>query len=665
MTVENKLKRPEQAVFTTEGLFKDTITDLNSCWRECVRYFSEGDCCVSYLRTFEFTLSPNCPDRMLWNFEVYKELEAVQPLPDNMDARVTSKTYFAYMMVYEQIMRKVGLIDKSALSVIDEQIQTGLFKDTITDLNACWRECVRYFSEGDCCVSYLRTFELTLSPNCPDKMLWNFEEYIELEAILPLPDDMDVRVSAQTYMAYMMVYEQIMRKIGLVDKMARGGQNENLELIALGGENGQIDSRADEMFASMVSAGEVWLTSGFKGGGKSHTAIAVSEMLVKGIYPSVGTTYLLTNIIFYHKYKNKLKVEYPPGVFHVETMKDTFWKIYEILSDTEAEGMDRQDINIILVLDEAQNFIGGDNNSSNASVMMKELLGTIRKFRLLIWFLTPSPQSIGPAFRNWLVDPKYPGNLTAQWKKDLGWNTEYIKKNKLNLSPKELMVVKHYDSDAKVVRVPVTQWTKTKETIANGEYCYDHEASATFHVGDDFDWEDFNRVLGGTASIDLLPTIHDYFGRSSEKSEEKEDEKTKVERAVLEIACKLRLQGNSWDYIAKTLDVPRKTLTDRIKRAGMWSEGLENVSQRGKKANSDQIHQENDASSNFGGGQIGGAKLQPKYISKKESALEGVFSPEIAGNPVEFEDYSADVMNDALMHIKQIRARTRTSRTEV
>ena len=111
MTVENKIGKPDYQ--TQTGLFKDTITDLNASYREIVRYFSEGDYCVAYLRSFEFFLSPNCPDRMLWNFPQYKELEAIQPLPDDNNARVDARTYMAYLMVYEQIMREVGLVDKT------------------------------------------------------------------------------------------------------------------------------------------------------------------------------------------------------------------------------------------------------------------------------------------------------------------------------------------------------------------------------------------------------------------------------------------------------------------------------------------------------------------------------------------------------------------------
>jgi len=205
--------------------------------------------------------------------------------------------------------------------------------------------------------------------------------------------------------------------------------------------------------------------------------------------------------------------------------------------------------------------------------MMKEFLGTIRKFRLAVWFLCPSKQSIGPAFRNWINDPKYPGNLTAEWKKDLGWNAKYIKKANLSDSPKAFIFAKNYNWTKPVlVKVPITEWTKTKEAIRPGEYCYDHEASATFHVGDGFDWEDFNRYIGGTASIDLLPAIERYYGVMKVK-EESEEESDDPSENVLDIATRMKDEtGLPWKTIAYIVGMPRNTLTDRLKSTGRWND---------------------------------------------------------------------------------------------
>lgn len=115
--------------------------------------------------------------------------------------------------------------------------QTALYKDLTTDLNNAWRAMIQRFSVGDYCVSYLRTFELCLSPCCPDLMLWQFDEYKELAAIEALPEgDPNLRVTESVYRHYIMVYEQIMRKIGLIDKAPLELNNDaDLEMVDLGG----------------------------------------------------------------------------------------------------------------------------------------------------------------------------------------------------------------------------------------------------------------------------------------------------------------------------------------------------------------------------------------------------------------------------------------------
>ena len=54
----------------------------------------------------------------------------------------------------------------------------------------------------------------------------------------------------------------------------------------------------DGLFAGIFKPGAVILTTGFRGGGKTHTAIAVSEQLIKGYYPSIPKVEVFTNVIF-------------------------------------------------------------------------------------------------------------------------------------------------------------------------------------------------------------------------------------------------------------------------------------------------------------------------------------------------------------------------------
>lgn len=420
----------------------------------------------------------------------------------------------------------------------------------------------------------------------------------------------------------------------------------------------------EDMFAEMVVPGAVWLTTGFKGGGKSHTAMAVCERLVEGAYPKVGKVFLLTNIIFLKKYAgDRYETETPENVIHVETMEDTFQEIARLLREYG------RDIKIMLVLDEAQNFIGGDSNFTNASIMMKEFLGTIRKYRLIVWFLCPSAQAIGPAFRNWLNDPKYPGNVTCKWKKDLAWNEEFIRKNHLEgVSPKQLMVVKNYDSKARVIQIPVTPWTRTKEEISPGEYCYDHESSATFYVGHvdpkegGFDWEDFNRRLGGVPSTRIVETIESYFGMQRQREEEAASEPPldDASMALLDAAVRMKDASDwSWQKIADIVGMPRTTLTSRLQTAGMWKPEWDRrqkptgrgrpdaasdasvqqsapfvqqkthrktpVEQDDSSAGCTKVYRQSaEVASSFDDGQIGGSKSPAIYISRPPSG-NGVF----------------------------------------
>ncbi len=307
-------------------------------------------------------------------------------------------------------------------------------------------------------------------------------------------------------------------------------------------------------------------SSGPVGAGKSFTAITLAELLVTGRYPSVGDVSVITNIIFFHKVKGRILEETPPNVHHVCTMKELFLLIPRII-----EGRGRS-VRILLILDEAQNFIAGDTNQSNASATMKEFLGTIRKFRLVVWFLTPSAMSVGPAFRNFINDPKYPGNLTARWKKDLALNRRYITSRGLSWDPRELMMVKSFDMDRPIfLRVHATEWTKTRDSLRDGEYCYDHEASATFYVGDGFDWADFNRVIGGVSSLRALDTIKEYFAKEGPSSREQEapaenlTKETKMALCVRAVnECGLDLKTS-----AKIVDVPYSTMRRWLSKEGI------------------------------------------------------------------------------------------------
>ena len=368
----------------------------------------------------------------------------------------------------------------------------------------------------------------------------------------------------------------------------------------------------DGLFAGIFKPGAVILTTGFRGGGKTHTAIAVSEQLIKGYYPSIPKVEVFTNVIFLHNEGGRIVEGTPEHVHTVTTMKDLFPMLVDSI---EKNG--RNVLNL-LILDEAQNFLGGDSNQTNASVMMKEMLGIIRKFRLAVWLLTPTPRSVGPAFRNWLTDPKYPGNITAKFLKDMEWNERYIAENHLDMDPRSLMQVMNYDSDPFLLEVPITPWTRTWKDLREGEYCYDHEASATFHVGDGFDWELFNRTIGGVSSIRVLDTIRQYY-RQHHGSTDVVRQPTPEEMRKLtqgEIAKRMFESGASQREVARTLGITRETVLRRVESIGYTPAKSSKYAPR--------KWQKNDASEVVG-------DQPPKTLASKVAgwSSEGAFSPHI------------------------------------
>ncbi len=491
--------------------------------------------------------------------------------------------------------------------------EVPIFKDTTTDLNVAFRELVSYLGVSDTRVGYLRDFEHVFSLTCPDRMLWTFPEYRELDALSPLPENVRSKVSPGVFRNYLMVYEQIMRRIGLIDKAP-------VEQITAGQFFDLGDTRmipqVDAFFKRIVRPGAVWLTSGERGGGKTHTAVAVIEKLVNGTYPSIPKVVVCTNIIFYHKVNGHILVEPPPGVHHITTMKELF----PIVVDTiETYG---RDVLIMLVLDEAQGFIGGDSNFTNSSIPMKEMLGTIRKYNLMVWFLTPTARSVGPAFRN-MMNAKNPGNLTCRWRKDMQRNEAWIVQNHLDCQPRELMAVIPYDCEPAAIRVPVTDWTTTVDRLREGDYCYDHIASATFDEGDGFNFNDFNKALGGVASIKALDAIRAFYRRIEEEADDPLTAEQMLRVSKATAYRNLIRNGVTQTVAASSLGVPRTTLNDWVRELGLDAENEPDEAGNGGVS----VRQRDGIASSFDDGRTRGSRARTIYISKGRGEKGGSEDP--------------------------------------
>ena len=103
-------------------LYKDTTTDLNRIHRFLMQRYLLGDTRARYLRMFELALSLNCPDQSLWEMERYKRVSKRYPLPNDSHEYITVKRFYLYLMLYEYIMRDIGLIGKKKEEPVEMKV---------------------------------------------------------------------------------------------------------------------------------------------------------------------------------------------------------------------------------------------------------------------------------------------------------------------------------------------------------------------------------------------------------------------------------------------------------------------------------------------------------------------------------------------------------------
>ena len=102
--------------------------------------------------------------------------------------------------------------------------------------------------------------------------------------------------------------------------------------MAVLNEDSSFSLETGKLMAEIFRPGTNYISQGLRGGGKTHTSVAFSWALVNGLWKEVGRVILLTNIIFIKRIKKSpgnpktdyIDTEYPPGVYHVVTMEETF-----------------------------------------------------------------------------------------------------------------------------------------------------------------------------------------------------------------------------------------------------------------------------------------------------------------------------------------------------
>ena len=327
------------------------------------------------------------------------------------------------------------------------------------------------------------------------------------------------------------------------------------------------DIDADRMMSDLFRPGTNHVTDGFRGGGKTHHAVAYAQAMVEGAYPSMGRVVLLTNIIFIKRVsfegdeEEQFSMETPPNVFHITSMEQMFRIETRMMRKYGREG-----VMFLLILDEAQNFLLADEYQQETSIAFIKFYGTTRKYNTCIWLLTPSINNLPPRARNFL-DSDPAGYVNARWRKNKGLAIQYIREHGIDdADPREFTQLK-LGADASPVwfRITTTPWTTPKEDLDIGEYGYDHLANADFGVSIDkekpFDFDRFMERCSDVPSYKMATVMQSFFdemdgvvgGSASDPEEDARRER------VLQID-RMRRIGLKWKQIAYILKVLESTI---------------------------------------------------------------------------------------------------------
>ena len=334
------------------------------------------------------------------------------------------------------------------------------------------------------------------------------------------------------------------------------------------------DSFIEEYLKGIFKPGAVIVSYGMRGGGKTHCAVSYCQRLIENYYTTTPKhVVVITNVIFVKKCQRGFETESPPGVYTIHSMRE----IFPIVVDT-LERYSRKDTMIVLLLDEAQNFLLGDmNNVGDMAASMKKFCGIIRKFNLCLWLLSPAMRNLGPAFRNFLDAENDPGNVNTTFQKNNLEAKRFIESRKYDMDPRSIVFVKAgYSEPTQLLPVPTSSWTRDPETLDIGEYAYDNLSSADFSVGD-FPFHEFVQHISGKSSYDMISGIREFYrsldtAGTGEQSNSSEAEKIRMAYAK-ELAPKLRRFVKRKD-LAEIFGVSKTTISN-------WCPGQEEESSGG------------------------------------------------------------------------------------
>ena len=327
------------------------------------------------------------------------------------------------------------------------------------------------------------------------------------------------------------------------------------------------------MIHELIQPGETIVMAGRRGHGKTATAVSLCQHDMAGDFGHENVA-VITNVVFGRKVAGGQPVEdYPPGVYHEDTLAGTMRRIGAIV-----EEYGRRGANIIWLLDEAQNFMMADQNGTKENLALTKYLGNARKFGVCNIFLTPTINNLAPRVRCFPQGEGKSGYCSCQMMKDRAEARKLVG----NRADPRSVTFFRTDPDARwtPVFISPTSWIRDiyGPTVSPGDFGYDTVSTATFNIGENghgvpFSFEKFIRATSGGLSHQLPEKIEGFFAEWDREGEKgKEEERTgqgpvqigytkdDVELMKCRAMHRRRLAGDTWPEIAEEWAEPKTTL---------------------------------------------------------------------------------------------------------
>jgi Zonular occludens toxin (Zot). len=317
------------------------------------------------------------------------------------------------------------------------------------------------------------------------------------------------------------------------------------------------------------------IITGPKGYGKTRTAVSIIQRLVTEVYLSCGRVICLTNIVFYHKTNSgRIVMQHPPGVIFVSSMAEVIRNTGEIL---RKYGVGK--VTILLVLDEAQNYMQAESNFSKENLMILMLMANTRKFGMTTIFLTPTIINVVPKIRNLPLHPQKPGYCDVHWIKSKSRSKALVASQNLNVDPSHIIWIRSaplmdgedYKDEPEPMIMSYTQWANTKkEDLKPGQYGYSTRSLAGFEIGENingvpFDLQDCIKHISKCDEDEVPFKLESYFEiwekkQPKDKDEDVMDAIQQDRRTMARYVRRAKDKGLTWADLEYIFERPGSTL---------------------------------------------------------------------------------------------------------